>query len=110
MTYKGGLFEAIKSLQKFAEFGIQDNDYSTLEWFQDESVVPKPTYEEVIAEHERLKAEYEFNKYARDRILKYPPIGDQLDALFHAGVFPAEMAAQIQAVKDKYPKPEDINV
>lgn len=34
----------------------------------------------------------------------YPPIGDQLDALFHAGVFPAEMAAIIQAVKAKYPK------
>jgi len=24
--------------------------------------------------------------------------------LFHAGVFPDDMAAQIQAVKDKYPK------
>jgi hypothetical protein len=31
-------------------------------------------------------------------------IGHRLDALFHAGVFPAEMAAQIQAIKDKYPK------
>ena len=34
----------------------------------------------------------------------YPDIRDQLDALFHAGVFPPDMAAQIQAVKDKYPK------
>lgn len=42
--------------------------------------------------------------YAQKRIRKYPSIGDQLDALFHAGVFPAEMAAQIQAVKDQYPK------
>lgn len=42
--------------------------------------------------------------YAELRVMEYPPIGDQLDALFHAGVFPAEMAAQIQAVKDKYPK------
>ena len=42
--------------------------------------------------------------YADKRREKYPPIGDQLDALFHAGVFPADMAAQIQAVKDKYPK------
>ena len=38
------------------------------------------------------------------RVQEYPPIGDQLDALFKAGVFPAEMAAAIQAVKDKYPK------
>ena len=42
--------------------------------------------------------------YSKKRTTEYPSIGDQLDALFHAGVFPAEMAAQIQAVKDKYPK------
>lgn len=42
--------------------------------------------------------------YKQLRMTEYPPIGDQLDALFHAGVFPAEMAAKIQAVKDKYPK------
>lgn len=44
------------------------------------------------------------DQYARDRVSEYPSIGDQLDALFHAGVFPADMAATIQAVKDKYPK------
>jgi len=33
----------------------------------------------------------------------YPPIGDQLGALFDAGVFPVDMAAKIQAVKDAYP-------
>ena len=42
--------------------------------------------------------------YADFRKNEYPSIGDQLDALFHAGVFPEDMAAQIQAVKDKYPK------
>jgi hypothetical protein len=44
------------------------------------------------------------NAYKQKRVAEYPSIGDQLDALFHAGVFPDEMAAQIQAVKDKYPK------
>jgi len=42
--------------------------------------------------------------YIDDRKNEYPSIGDQLDALFHAGAFPDDMAAQIQAVKDKYPK------
>ena len=42
--------------------------------------------------------------YTDLRKLEYPPIGDQLDALYHAGVFPAEMAATIAAVKSKYPK------
>jgi hypothetical protein len=42
--------------------------------------------------------------YIAKRYNEYPAIGDQLDALFHAGVFPEDMAAKIQAVKDKYPK------
>ena len=45
-----------------------------------------------------------FDSYQYKRLMAYPSIGDQLDALFHAGVFPPEMAAQIQAVKDQYPK------
>lgn len=36
---------------------------------------------------------------------EYPSIGDQLDALYHAGVFPDDMAAKILAIKNKYPKP-----
>jgi hypothetical protein len=44
------------------------------------------------------------NAYKSKRQAEYPPIGDQLDALYKAGVFPAELAAQIKAVKDKYPK------
>ena len=42
--------------------------------------------------------------YKSKRAPEYPPIGDQLDALFKAGAFPADMAAKIQAVKDKFPK------
>ena len=42
--------------------------------------------------------------YKFNRVLEYPAIGDQLDALYHAGVFPEDMAAQIQAVKERYPK------
>lgn len=38
------------------------------------------------------------------RKAEYPSVGDQLDALFKAGIFPSEMAELIQAVKDKYPK------
>ena len=58
----------------------------------------------VDAEAARLQAELDTTKYQRLRAPEYPPIGDQLDALFHAGVFPEDMASQLQAVKDKYPK------
>lgn len=51
-----------------------------------------------------VAAWFDPNAYKASRAAEYPAIGDQLDALFHAGVFPADMAATIQAVKDKYPK------
>ena len=50
------------------------------------------------------QAELATTQYQRNRALEYPPIGDQLDALFKAGAFPADMAATLQAVKNKYPK------
>tara|TARA_B110000977_G_scaffold123636_1_gene158515 strand:+ start:180 stop:584 length:405 start_codon:yes stop_codon:yes gene_type:complete len=53
-----------------------------------------------------MDAEEQATRYQRDRKDEYPSIGDQLDALFKAGLFPAEMATQIQAVKDAHPKPE----
>lgn len=58
----------------------------------------------VATEVARLQAAYDAKAYARKRAVEYPAIGDQLDALFHAGVFPAEMADKIQAIKNKYPK------
>ena len=42
--------------------------------------------------------------YKASRAAEYPAIGDQLDDLFHAGLFSDEMMAKIQAIKDKYPK------
>ncbi len=102
MTHKIEYWEAIKSLRPNASFAISFHDWSTLEWFDD--AVKKPTLEEVEDEILRLQAEYDDKEYQRLRAPEYPPIGDQLDALFHAGVFPPEMAAKIQAVKDKYPK------
>ncbi len=44
------------------------------------------------------------SNYKELRGAAYPDLGDQLDALYHAGAFPESMAAEIQAVKEKYPK------
>ena len=44
--------------------------------------------------------------YDEMRRRAYPTIGDQLDALYHAGVFPDDMAAKLKAIKDANPKPE----
>ena len=98
------IVSAVQSLRPKASWMLNGDEYEGLEWLDE--IQTKPTKEEIKKEVERLKAEYERTEYQRQRAPEYPSIGDQLDALFHAGVFPPEMAAQIQAIKDKYPKPE----
>ena len=68
--------------------------------------VPFTTEEEMTREAEEAAfvRHQTVNGYKAKRAAEYPSIGDQLDALFKAGVFPAGMAAMLQAVKDKYPK------
>lgn len=76
-------------------------------WVQQWEIVEKFTAEEkatYLAEKAARLAEAAANKYKLLRIAEYPSVGDQLDALFHAGLFPTDLAAKIQAVKDKYPK------
>jgi hypothetical protein len=91
--------DAIISLRPKAQFVLRDD---TIEWHCNNQT--QPTDAEIAAEITRLQEEYDAKEYARKRAVEYPPIGDQLDALFKAGAFPADMAALIQAVKDKYPK------
>ena len=98
------IIHAVHSLRPGASWFINGDDYDGLEWVDETQ--SKPTEDEISQEIERLKAEYELTQYQRQRKPEYPSITDQLDALFHAGVFPPEMAEQIQAIKDKYPKPE----
>lgn len=96
------LTKAILSLYPNAIWELNGDEYSGLVWKSND--IPKPTEEELITECDRLDNEHLKNEYKFKRAVEYPPIGDQLDALFHAGVFPTEMAEKIQAIKNKYPK------
>jgi hypothetical protein len=70
---------------------VNNNDYQQyLEWLE-EGNTPEPANDNTP-------------DYRALRQAEYPSIGDQLDALFHAGLMPLEMAIKIQAVKTKYPK------
>ena len=51
-----------------------------------------------------VQAYIDANAYKAKRVAEYPPIGDQLDALWKGGDAAAEMLAKVQAVKAKYPK------
>ena len=65
------------------------------------------TFESFIEEFNKVKQEYEYNQYQRDRASEYPSIQDQLDALYHQGY--DGWKASIDEVKNKYPKPgEDL--
>lgn len=94
--------DAILALRPEATFDIFQDDFSTLKWY--DKVQSAPTEQEVINKVAELQAVEDAQVYRYQRQSEYPSIGDQLDALFHAGLFPAEMAKKIQAVKDKYPK------
>ena len=97
------LVQALFSLYPGSIWQLNGDNYDGLVW-SDENDKPKPTQKELEDECDRLYQVWLSKEYQRLRAPEYPSIGDQLDALFHAGVFPPEMAARIQAVKDKYPK------
>ena len=54
-------------------------------------------------EQEALVAQFAANEYKHKRALEYPSHADQLDKIFHEGI--DAWKAEIQAVKDAYPKP-----
>jgi hypothetical protein len=95
------LFQAIQSLVPGAEVSVGMFDQS-IEW-HNPSVAPV-TLEQIQQEQQRLQQMHDRNEYQKNRAREYPSIQEQLDALYHAGIFPAEMAAKIRAVKEKYPR------
>jgi len=101
--------DAIKSLVPNAKFhGSSGNELAKdnviLEWFDERT---EPTVSDIQTEMTRLQVEYDAKQYQRDR--QYPPIGDQLDMLYHAidaGKVnkTSDFYKALKAVKDKHPK------
>lgn len=89
--------DALLSLRPGAQWVFRGDD---LEWLDTEQT--RPTDAEIAAEITRLQAEYDAKQYARNRAKEYPSYADQFDTIFHDGI--DAWKAQIQAVKDKYPK------
>ena len=97
------IIDALNRLRPNAQWIFTgDFTYACLEWKDENST--KPTEAEVVAAIAVVDAEYVRNEYQRLRAPEYPPIGDQLDALWKGGDAAAEMLAKVQAVKAKYPK------
>ena len=95
------LFHAIQSLVPGAEVSVGIFDQS-IEWHKPDTA--PVSLEQILQEQQRLQQAYDWDEYQRNRAREYPSIQEQLDALYHAGVFPPAMAARIRAVKAKYPR------
>lgn len=95
------IIDAIIFVYPDASFTLKDtSNLDTIIWHDDKKYnlsLIKETYENLIVL-------FNNKEYSRLRKNEYPSIGDQLDALYHAGVFPEDMANKIKAIKNKYPK------
>jgi proline dehydrogenase len=100
--------KAIHKINSNASFIVKDNDVNQIEWHNGTTPIPKADIEAKMVE---LQAEYDANQYQRDRATAYPPIGDQLDMLWHSIDQNPELKQKyfdfyetIKQVKVKYPK------
>ena len=100
----------------FTLVGDEDTYENIKHWYvgngnlTDESKIP--TKEQVLAEQERIKKEEVYKKQRTGQMVDgvattegiYPPIGDQLDYIYHNGIdkWKTDM---VDPVKEKYPKP-----
>jgi hypothetical protein len=79
-------------------FNISTNETTVIE-LSDEEIAAR-----IVAEEARIAA----IPYTKKRLKEYPSFADQFDLLYHGG-YDAWKAA-IQAVKNKYPKPDLLGV
>ena len=99
------IISALENLTPGASWSLPRNpnansEYERLVW-HDENI-QKPTEEEIVQKAAELEYQEEVNEYQRQRAREYPSYADQFDKIFHSGV--NAWKADIQAIKDKYPK------
>jgi hypothetical protein len=63
-----------------------------------------PSVADIEAMHTTVKVEMDALAYQGKRRDEYPPIEDQLDMIYHAGLGGDEFQEAIKIVKNKYPK------
>jgi len=94
------LFETIKIV-------VGTDEAGTVIYEEDVSNYPF-TFDQFLTKLNQIKKEYEDKEYQRLRAKEYPPVEDYLDAVVKGDL--AQQQAYIdacQAVKSKYPKPEE---
>ena len=102
------IIRAILKINSNAEVNVGDNSLDEITWLNGTTPIPKADIE---AKMNEMANEPEQSKYAEQRRNAYPPIGDQLDMLWHSIDQNAELKQKyfnfyeaIKQVKVKYPK------
>jgi hypothetical protein len=83
-------------------------EYATQEYARNRLVGKGKTFKEItttVTDDQGDETEVKSIVPDKEAINGYPDIGDQLDDLYHAGVFSADMTAKLKKVKDDFPKP-----
>jgi len=98
--------QALTSLCPTADFSAsEENDGTNVQIYWHDKEQTQPTDTEIQAEIVRLQAEYDNNKYQRDRQPNYPPITDYLDGIVKGDQAQIDKyIADCLAVKQRYPK------
>jgi hypothetical protein len=97
--------KAIFNLRPGATWVIQGEELlENLQWT--DSVIERPSDEEILAEAARLQQEWTNTQYQRDRAKVYPKLQDQLDMMYWDKINGTNnWETAVQAVKDQFPKP-----
>ena len=96
------IIKSILKINPTAQVSISADDINTLVWHNGTTPIPA---NEILAKQQELIAEYNSNKYQRDRAKDYPSIQEQLDMQYWDKINGTNKWQQaINAVKQKYPK------
>ena len=92
------IIKAIVAINPDAKVSITAGDIKQIQWHNTTPIAEA----DILAKQKELQAEYDANKYQRDRAEAYPSIENHLDDLYHNGI--DGWKTTIKAIKDKYPK------
>ena len=100
--------KAIQKINPDAKFYIDGNDLDSIKWLEGTTPISKA---DIQAKMDEIDNEPKQSNYAEQRRNAYPPIGDQLDMLWHSIDQNPELKQKyfnfyeaIKQVKVKYPK------
>ena len=96
------IIKSILTINPTAQVSVSGDDINTITWENGTTPIPA---NEILAKQQELIAEYNSNKYQRDRAVDYPSLADQLDMQYWDKINGTNKWQQaINAVKQKYPK------